>query len=521
MKHPKTLLFLVLALFCISAEAAVKYVPVLADKTTGQLECVSSNRVYGSIGKIFDRTPMLVDIDADDYCDRVGCVDLDERLLVTRFIRGLKDAGVWNNCVFGMSFSTNHQVSSGSTIYALKGGNATLSGAPGRQSYGFTFDGTATNYLTIPNPYLGSGSITGMTCMVGVKCLTNTAQCIVTGFRSSPNYGFMLSLHGSSTAGNQNNVLVADYSVDGSNTLSQTAGRYYAQHAATGQRQLATATWGPSLYSLQANNDVRGTTSGTFSGIYNPTNTTSWEIGRIYGATGFGINGELAFVLLFNTQLSERQCAIVRRILTSTIATRFLPKNNIVCEGDSLTIGVSSEKVWPKQLVEDATWGPLISKRNIAVSGEGAPEVAAEFPTESAPYAMDQRFGMRNYYVLNIGINETPNKSAATIYAEVTPIWARARALGYTVIACTLLPAQNGANTNVNNTIENARTNFNALVRADATKYDYLADLAAVTVLQDPTNTNYFQADKIHLTTAGHAAYMGKVKASIPVPSAQ
>lgn len=505
----KKILCMILTILCLSLQAAVTYVPVLANKTTGALEPVSSNRVWAAIGKSFDTAPILMDTDAEAYCTLVSCVDLDERLRVARFIRGLKDLGLWTSAKMLVSLSTNHQVGSGSTVYAIKGPNCTVVGSPGRQSYGYTFDGAGTAYLTFVNPY--SGVIPQITCIQAFKAVNNQAAAIVSGYKGSPNKSWGSYANGSPTAGYDTNTLVFDYSVDGTTTGPQVAGRYCGDFHCTGQRQLSCNTYGPTLVTQQGNADRAFTTAGTYGSIFNP--NTTWEIART-PAGGQPLNGEVAFIGLWDTQLTEGQYMAVRRLLTATICTRFLPKVNVIFEGDSITAGSgNNETVAYKQILQTSLWGTLASKRTSATGGESLATMKGQATTQWLPYSMDNRYGIKTILILNGGINDVSGSTAAAMYADAKEMWARGRANGFLVGAATITPSVNFTAPMV--TVKN---DFNNLVRSDRTLYDYLLDYAAMTEFADFNNSTYFWPDGVHIKDAGQAAIANKIYTTIPLP---
>lgn len=121
----------------------------------------------------------------------------------------------------------------------------------------------------------------------------------------------------------------------------------------------------------------------------------------------------------------------------------------------------------------------------------------------------------RNIAVIWAGVNDAhAGFDAAAIYTRTRAACAAARGAGYQVVLCTEIDNQSAAGNAVNwhTVIWSA---LNTLIRSDATIYDRLADLGANPLLQDATNTTYFNADKLHLVAAGQSAAAEVVAAQV------
>lgn len=109
---------------------------------------------------------------------------------------------------------------------------------------------------------------------------------------------------------------------------------------------------------------------------------------------------------------------------------------------------------------------------------------------------------------LNAGI------AAATALSNYTTYCTNRRAVGWKVIAVTVLPR-----TSASGTFEADRQTVNTSIRAGWTSYaDALADVAADSRIGDAGDQNdltYYLADAIHLTTAGAAVVAGIVTTAI------
>jgi hypothetical protein len=101
--------------------------------------------------------------------------------------------------------------------------------------------------------------------------------------------------------------------------------------------------------------------------------------------------------------------------------------------------------------------------------------------------------------VLWIGVNDA-TLGAATIYANIQAYCIAARSAGWNkIILCTEIDAVTGA---WHGTVWPA---LNALIYANHSFVDGIADLGARVELQDATNLTYYNADQVHLVTAGYA----------------
>lgn len=110
------------------------------------------------------------------------------------------------------------------------------------------------------------------------------------------------------------------------------------------------------------------------------------------------------------------------------------------------------------------------------------------------------------------GYNDVVDKiAAATIYANLTTIVSSLKACGYFVIIST----QPAAGPSIFGALRTGiMDDLNAQIRGNAAGANAVAD--PVSVLNDPTDTTYFQIDTVHLTDAGRQAWANLVIPLLP-----
>lgn len=135
------------------------------------------------------------------------------------------------------------------------------------------------------------------------------------------------------------------------------------------------------------------------------------------------------------------------------------------------------------------------------------------------------RFGLEEYMnptsksrvaVIFLGTNDIASGAAfgTTVYNSVVELARSYKDVGFgAVIALTMLPrTETGVVSRVHAT---ERATFNTLLKANTTDFDLVVDLSTNPNLEDETNSTYFQADEIHLTTAGAAEIASTYQAAL------
>jgi lysophospholipase L1-like esterase len=213
--------------------------------------------------------------------------------------------------------------------------------------------------------------------------------------------------------------------------------------------------------------------------------TQGVTLGRKY-PTGYDWVGAIREMLVY----SGSDYAVHRGDILAYLNTRNAvgTRKNLLVVGDSISVlplGTS----WPTQAQTDLTAAWQIV--NFGRSGSLTSDFATGLPSMTRPPTGHPK----DVAVVLIGRNDCGSAAAATIFANLSTIWATVRADGRKVIACSVF-ASNG----INNT---TRTDLNVLIAAASAQWDTFVDLAADARLATYTNLTYFQADGIHPTTAG------------------
>ncbi len=217
---------------------------------------------------------------------------------------------------------------------------------------------------------------------------------------------------------------------------------------------------------------VSGVYNGIFSGIFP------------YATFFSGFSCYARQALILNIAPSDEQ---ISQLVSKT--------GVIVIEGDSR----SEKKGWSSLAMNRVADTKLrynkYGKQIAAIAGSTVASMTARASSTNA-----LKISGKNILVVWIGVNSY-TLTAQQIYDGIKSYCQNARASGWnTIILCTEIDAQ--FNMDWHNTIYPA---LNALIYADHSFVDAVADLGARPELQDATNLTYYNADKIHLTTAGYA----------------
>lgn len=172
----------------------------------------------------------------------------------------------------------------------------------------------------------------------------------------------------------------------------------------------------------------------------------------------------------------------------------------VVCEGDSRT------GVWPTNLQTLMSgFGHTV---NVTSAGETLSDMTSQVATQVAKWLTPQSY--RNIYVNAGGINDSIQSTAlATMKTNMQTCCENARTAGFLAVPCTIVKAGSGQVTAPN---ETNRQDFNTWLLANyATFADAVCDVAADPAFDDPTDTNYYNADTLHFVAAGDAAFAAAV----------
>lgn len=138
-----------------------------------------------------------------------------------------------------------------------------------------------------------------------------------------------------------------------------------------------------------------------------------------------------------------------------------------------------------------------------SLGGKTTTQIVTEFTTRIAPY-----FKVGDIYIFWDAINDlNTGKTVAQTLASSKSLATLARAKGYKIYTLTCI--------NVNNvTVEPLRLQYNIALLADTSFWDGVIDLTTISVLQltnSYLNTTYYNADGVHLTTAGYNLVANKI----------
>ena len=216
-------------------------------------------------------------------------------------------------------------------------------------------------------------------------------------------------------------------------------------------------------------------------------------------------NSTYAVTALWTTPLSQSDA---QALVSPVVRDRL-----IILEGDSLTVGGQAGATpYPKTLARNLPWE--IDQRTIAASGEKLSQMITDYAAQ-AEARYRPASAHRNVLVILGGTNDIQNESVATAYSRLQTYWALARATGYWVVAVTLPAGNPSGSVNPYNSYRNS---LNTLILSDPSLYDAIArpDLNPnIGQDGDEANGTYFNADQLHLTTAGYTELATEVRAAL------
>jgi lysophospholipase L1-like esterase len=186
------------------------------------------------------------------------------------------------------------------------------------------------------------------------------------------------------------------------------------------------------------------------------------------------------------------------------------PRRLIVFEGDSRTVGTGATNIgygYPAKTARKLTGNWQCA--NVGASGQSLVHMNTQIAAEIAPLADP---GLGRVAVLWGGVND--NEGAEAMHARLVTWCTAVRALGYRVVVCTEIDAQDAPRL-----ASGWPTNYlalNELIRANyATYADGLADLGGNAALQNAADVTYYNADKVHLNNDGYSVVAGIVAAAV------
>jgi len=185
----------------------------------------------------------------------------------------------------------------------------------------------------------------------------------------------------------------------------------------------------------------------------------------------------------------------------------WMRSGQIVFDGDSR----SNLKKWPGIAAEAAyTTGDYVyggrGMASWAVSGKTVAQMVSTAAADIDPLLVS---GQTNTIVIWGGVNDNASSTAQQIYDNLAAYCTARKSAGWSrVIVCTEIDAVSSGWTAKYQAL-------NTLIRDNHSWADAVADLGADARLQDNSNLTYYDADRIHLTTAGYAVVAGIVGPSL------
>jgi lysophospholipase L1-like esterase len=189
--------------------------------------------------------------------------------------------------------------------------------------------------------------------------------------------------------------------------------------------------------------------------------------------------------------------------------------------GDSIAragVGVQSNQGWWSLMLQSLRGGvaPGAEACNVAIVGSGVGSGGSAPYSALLPFLSSSR--KKQVTVVAIGTNDLANgNNTATTIANIYAVCDALRAAGSKVVLQNILPRQGLFN------LPGTQASFNAAqatANADfavnwASHADAFVDVASLTGLNDPTNTTYYQSDKVHPTAAGMSAMATPITAAV------
>jgi hypothetical protein len=137
------------------------------------------------------------------------------------------------------------------------------------------------------------------------------------------------------------------------------------------------------------------------------------------------------------------------------------------------------------------------SYNNVAVSGSGLLELIAGIPTNIQP--LYRSGNLADVVLCGVNNHTTP---MATVYNNISSYCSQVRALGFKVVVCTEIDAQDAPR--ITSGWSTNYLTLNTSIRAGYLGFaDAMVDLGADVRFQNALNTTYYSADKVHLSATG------------------
>lgn len=248
----------------------------------------------------------------------------------------------------------------------------------------------------------------------------------------------------------------------------------------------------------------------------------SWFVAAIGGNNGLSRHkvNALACYAKYHTEAETKQTveALIDNAAASSL-TVTRPKNLIIVEGDSITVGPSANS-YAQQAIPNLTGTGLTVMNWAAQSGSKLSthtttglNVTDRMASFHLPGIPDDLTGRRCVYSILIGANDLSDAASAADYlTSLYTVTDQLRAAGAKVVICTVLPKSSAWAGYL--THNSYRATLNAQLRLDvvggggADKFDALADIAAdPDIGPDAAAAGANYVDGLHLTGTAHGTF--------------
>lgn len=235
----------------------------------------------------------------------------------------------------------------------------------------------------------------------------------------------------------------------------------------------------------------------------------NWNIGWDGASTGNQLQGAISQAIVVSRSISDTENDALLAWLAANPSTHLLPTNvpSVIITGDSIARGLGLEAnragQWPFLAQSSLDSTQPVNLINAAASGNTIALQQAVYPSLMLPFYNASR--ARNIFVGAIGVNDmrTLLHDGPTTLASYYNYMDQAKADGWRVVACSILP------TNAGGSFNTSRAYFNSHLAAEwaARGYSAFADVASIVGMGadgDDANLIYYQ-DNLHPTFAGDA----------------
>lgn len=221
---------------------------------------------------------------------------------------------------------------------------------------------------------------------------------------------------------------------------------------------------------------------------------------------GFKFSGHISEVIIYNRYLTDSEFISLNTYLSTK--WYFEKSNLVVCAGNSLTSGTGSSGGATQKIQSSGTNYPSrllyhlgndYSVRADAYPGRDLVQMNAESPAFSNLYYTKNTNNICVVWELTNFI--ATYKSGNSAIQQLIKFCRNKKLAGFKVVVCTGLYRQDGVSAIHAKETDEA----NAYIRLHYSEFsDALCDLVLDSRLSVPTNTTYFNSDKVHLTDAGY-----------------